>query len=214
MKTKIAIILLSAALSAIGADKDKSDSWSEGGALKMTLELIALPANDLQKVQIRLTVTNTGTNDIVLDRTLAAGFSLRFKTDLSEEFTRSDEKDVSTKENKKLDKPTPEAVFSRFVAVKPGHALSRSYDLSGPIQSVVEGHASDMESVHYGFYYEAMQTYQVPLKAKKLEVDAWYERGVWMMATVQFEEWYGQSAEKMGLWSGRARSNTLVIERK
>ena len=214
MKRKISILCICVAMCAVAADKETSQSWSEGGVLKMALELIALPDNDLQKAQIRLTVTNTGTNDIVLDKTLAAGVSLRFRTDMSEEFTRSDEKDVSTKETKKLDKPKPEAVGSRFVAIKPGQSLSRTYDLSGPERNVVEGHASDMESVHYGFYYEAMQTYQVPAAVKKLKVDAWYERGVWMMATAQFEEWHGQSAEKIGVWTGRARSNTLVIEER
>jgi hypothetical protein len=208
------MLLLGVAFSAAAADKNKSDSWSEDGVLQMTLELIAVPDNDLQEAQMKLTVTNTGTNDIVLDKTLAAGFSLRFKTDISEEFTRSDEKDVTTKETKKLDQPAPEAGGSRFVAIKPGQSLSRTYDLAGPVRGVVEGHASDMNHIHYGFYYEAMQTYQVPPKAKRLEVDAWYERGVWMMATVQFKEWYGKTAEKIGLWSGRARSNTLVIERK
>jgi hypothetical protein len=59
-----------------------------------------------------------------------------------------------------------------------------------------------------------MQAYHVPAKTKKLLVDAWYERGVWMMPTAQFQEWYGVSADKLGLWSGRARSNTLVIEKK
>ena len=81
-------------------------------------------------------------------------------------------------------------------------------------RDVVEGHASNMDSVHHGFYYEAMQTYQVPAEAKRLEVDAWYERGGWMMAATQFEEWYGQSAVKLGLWDGRARSNRLIIEKK
>lgn len=214
MKTMALMLLLCVALSAAAADKGKSDSWSEGGILKMTLELIALPDNDLQKAQMKFTVTNTGTNDIVLDKTLAAGFSLRFRTDLSEEFTYSADKNVMTKETKKLDRPTPETVSSRFVAMKPGQSLLRTYDLAGPVRAVVEGHASDMNSIHYGFYYEAMQTYQMPVKAKKLEVDAWYERGVWMMATAQFKEWYGQTAEEVGLWPGRARSNTLVIEKR
>ncbi len=202
------------ALSAIAADKDQSDSWSEDGVLKMSLELIALPDNDLQKAQMKLTVTNTGTNGIVLDKTLAAGFSLRFKTDLSAEHTRSDEKDVTPKEAKKLEKPTAEEVRARFVRLAPGQSLSCTFDLAKPNRDVVEGHASDMDHVHHGFYYEAMQTYQVPAGAKRLEVDAWYERGVWMMATAQFEEWYGQSAEKLGLWDGRARSNRLVVEKK
>jgi hypothetical protein len=202
------------ALSVIAADKDQSDSWSEDGVLKMSLELIALPDNDLQKAQMKLTVTNTGTNGIVLDKTLAAGFSLRFKTDLSAEHTRSDEKDVTPKEAKKLEKPTAEEVRARFVRLAPGQSLSCTFDLAKPNRDVVEGHASDMDHVHHGFYYEAMQTYQVPAGAKRLEVDAWYERGVWMMATAQFEEWYGQSAEKLGLWDGRARSNRLVVEKK
>lgn len=162
MKTKPLMVLLCVAFSAFAADKDASDSWSEGGVLKMALELVALPQNDYQKAQLKLTVTNTSTNDIVLDRTLAAGFSFRFQTDLSEEFTRSDEKDVSTKENKKLDKPTPEEVGSRFVAVKPGQTLSKTYDLSEPVRRVVEGHASDINSVHHGFYYTSVQRTPTP----------------------------------------------------
>jgi len=214
MRTTIVTMLLGAALGAVAAQAEPSDSWSEDGVLTMALELVALPDNDLQRAQMRLTVTNTGTSAIVLDRTLAAGFSLRFKTDLSAEFTRSDSKDVTAREVKRLEKPTAAEVGARFVRLAPGQSLSRTYDLAKPNRSVVEGQASDMESVHDGFYYEAMQAYRVPPEAKRMEVDAWYERGVWMMATAQFEEWFGQSAEEIGLWSGRARSNTVVIERK
>lgn len=195
----------------IATDPDPSGPWSEDGVLKMTLELVALPDNNLQKAQVKLTVTNTGTDGIVLDKTLAAGFSLRFKTDLSAEYTRSEANDVTSKELEKLGKPTAEEVRARFVRLAPGQSLSCMIDLAQPYRDVVEGHASDMDSVHHGFYYEAMHTRQVPSGAKRLEVDAWYERGVWMMATAQFEEWFGQSAENLGLWSGRARSNRLVI---
>lgn len=202
------------ALSAIAADKNESDSWSEDGVLKMTLELVALPDNNLQKTQMKLTVTNMGTNGIVLDKTLAAGFSLRFKTDLSAEYKRSDGKVVTANEVKKLEKPTVEDVRARFIRLAPGQTLSCMFDLAKPNRVVVEGHVSDMDGIHHGFYNEAMYTYQVPAEAKWLEVDAWYERGVWMMATVQFEEWFGQSAGKLGLWDGRARSNRLVVEKK
>ena len=201
-------------LSAIAAEKEQSGAWSEDGILTMALELVALPDNDLQKAQMKLSVMNKGTNVIILDKALAAGFSLRFKTDLSEEYTRSDEKDVKTKEVKILEKPTAEEVRARFVRLTPGQSLSRMFDLAKPIRKVVEGHATDMKMLHYGFYYEALQTYQIPAKAKRLELCAWYERGFWMMSGAQFEEWYGLSAEKIGLWTGRARSNTLVIQKK
>ena len=71
---------------------------------------------------------------------------------------------------------------------------------------------SDQDSVHYGFYYEALTQFVVPEKAKRLMVDAWYERGVWMMSVPQFEEWHGKSPDNIGLWNGRARSDTIKIE--
>jgi len=214
MKAKTAVILAWLAFPFIAAAAETSEAWSEDNVLIMNLELISIPSNDLQRAQIKLTVTNAGTNDIVLDKHLAAGFSLRFKTDMSAEFVRTDGKDVSSKEVEKLEKPKPETAAARFISLKPKESLSKLYDLSLPVRIVQEGHVSDMDSVHYGFYYESMVRYLVPPGTGKLLVDAWYERGVWMMATPQFKEWYGQTPEKIGIWRGRARSNTLIIHRK
>jgi len=209
----IALALILAGCTSIQSDR-KSLAWSEDNALLLDLQIVAVPQGDLQRAQLRLTATNTGTKPIVLDRELRAGFRLRFKTDLSEEFISSDDRDVSTNEVRKLDKPEPGAAKVRFVSLKPGDSLSRTYDLSKPMEMVVEGHMSDMDSVHYGFYYEEFSQFVVPSKAKELMVDAWYERGVWMMAVPQFEEWHGVSPEKIGLWQGRARSDTVTVKGK
>jgi hypothetical protein len=67
--------------------------------------------------------------------------------------------------------------------------------------------------LHHGFYYEEVVRYQVPVKARQLRVCAWLDR-VSMFSGRQFEAWHGVNAEKLGLWQGRARSNTLIVDKK
>jgi len=188
-----------------------NDPWSEDGVLELRLEPVRFPQHDLQRLQLRLTATNTGTEAIVLDREMCAGFSLRFETDLSEEPFHSDERDVSTEAAEALERPPADAARARFVALEPGESLSRTIDLARPVRAVVEGHLSDAEMVHYGFYGEAMMRVTVPEAASSLTATAWYERGVWMMAWPQFEEWHGASPDEVGLWQGRARSNSATV---
>lgn len=193
--------------------QQESLAWSEDDTLRLDLSVVAVPEGKLQRTQLRLTATNTSTNSIVLDKEMLAGFCLRFRTDLTEEPLHSDARDVSTREVARLDKPLPTAAAHRFVALKPGDKIARTYDLSQPMKTVCEGHMSDQNSVHYGFYYEALTQFVVPERAEALMVDAWYERGVWMMSVPQFEEWHGKSPEEIGLWGGRARSETITVKR-
>jgi len=188
--------------------------WSEDKALRMELKVLNDSNKDLNRIQLELKVTNISTNTLVLDKELAAGFNLRFRTDLTEDFTYSEQRDVSSKETSKIAKPETNTVAARFVALQPGMSLSRSYDLSRPIRSVHQGHWSDRNMVHHGFYYEALTRYRVPRRAKRILIDAWYERGVWWTADRQFEEWHGRSARDIGLWDGRAHSNTIIVEGK
>lgn len=192
-----------------GNELHESQAWSEDDALRLKLELITLRDNDLQNAQLLLKVSNVGTNALVLDKFMRAGFSLRFETDLSEQPVYSDERDVSQREVSKLERPKQEG--TRFVRLEPGGSLSRTINLSKPQPTVCEGHGTDSGSVHHGFYYESVVQYVVPPEAKELLVTAWYERGVWKMATAEFAKWHGQSAEESGIWRGRARSNTLLI---
>jgi hypothetical protein len=194
------------------ADMELLAPWSQEHALRMELIVLNGSNKDLNRVQLELKVTNISTNVLILDREVAAGFNLRFRTDLSERFVYSAERDVSSEETRRLPKPGTNAANTRFVALRPGESLSRSYDLSKPIRSVCQGHWSDREMVHHGFYYEADVLYRVPKRAKKLLIDVWYERGVWWTAADQFEQWHGRSAESIGLWGGRAGSNSVVVE--
>ncbi len=196
------------------ADTELLAASSEEDALKMELTVLKQPGKDLSGMQLQLKVTNTSTNNLVLDKELAAGFSLRFRTDLSDENVKSEERDVCWKEVSRFSKPSSAAASKRFVVLRPGKSLSRKYDLSKPVHSVIEGHSSDKNMVHRGFYYEATVRYAVPAGAKKVLIDAWYDRGVWMMATPQFQEWHGRSAQDLGVWDGRANSNTVSVERK
>lgn len=191
-----------------------ADFWSEGNVLAMHLDVIAVPSNDIQRARIKLTVTNTSTNTIVLDRNLDAGFGFRFKTDLSEKHTHSDDKDVSLTEGKQTKKPEVAEAKLRFVRLTPKSSISRVFDLSRPTKGIIEGHATDMDMVHHGFFYEAMVSYVVPTNATSISVDAWYERGVHWASVHEFTEWFGVDPSDLGLWEGRARSNTLTIEKQ
>ncbi len=188
-------------------------AWSEDNTLQLNLEAVAVPGGDLQHTVLRLSATNTGGRPLVLDKEMLAGFCLRFETDLTKSPVHSDARDVATQEIKKLDKPHPAEAEKRFVTLKPGDSISRIIDLAKPLKTVCEGHMSDQDSVHYGFYYEALTQFIVPENATRLLVDAWYERGVWMMSVLQFEEWHGRSPADIGLWKGRARSDTLAVEK-
>ena len=195
-----------------GSRLKPSPGWSAEGALDLKLELLAVPDHDLQRAQFKLTVSNVGPHDVVLDQDLTVGFSLSFKTDLSEEDVRSDKRDVSAEVVERLAKPAPEAARDRFVVVQPGAALVRIFDLAQPARVEHQGHASDLEMRHHGFYYEAITRFHVPPAARTLQVEVWHE-DVWMMATPQFAEWHGASAETLGLWPERARSNSIVIRK-
>jgi len=208
------VLLASVVLNCPAIELKETKASSEDNALDMKLELVALPDNDLQKAQFKLTVTNASRAPLVLDKELITSFGPGFKTDLSEEIFHDDKKDVSLQEAEKLDKPKPDAAAERFLPLKPGEALSRMYDMAKPMKVVEEGHGTDKNHAHHGFYYEAMMRYHVPPAAKKLLVTVYYERGVWMMATAQFEQWHGKSAEALGVWNGRACSNSLLIEKK
>jgi hypothetical protein len=155
---------------------------------------------------------NASAKEIVLDKILVAGFSLRLKAEILEKDGTLGEMEAIAGETKALEKPGPEAAGTRFVSVKPGDSLSRNYDLAGPIRYVVQGHETDRNHIHHGFYGEVTGKFSVPSGARKLIVEAWYERGFWRMAHDQFEEWFGRSGAKIGLWTGRARSNRLVLK--
>ena len=187
--------------------------WSEDDTLWLDLEALQPLPVDLQDIKLKLTVTNLASKSIVLDKECSAGFSLRFKTDLSQELIFSDENDVSTKELQKLSKPAPDVARNRFVELQPKKTFSRVFDLSQAVRTVREGHGTYANGAHVGFYYEAEVQYLVPPKVNKLFIDAWYERGV-MMAWPQFKDWFGVGIDELGVWSGRARSNTVVVERK
>jgi hypothetical protein len=123
----------------------------------------------------------------------------------------SDERDVTSREIGKLPQPKADAVALRFVQLRPSDSLVRFFDLSGPVQTVTEGHVSDMNSVHFEFYYESLTQYQVPDATNQVIVDMSYEGGVLMMSVPQFTRWHGKSPADLGLWTGRARSDRITI---
>ena len=97
-QTLIIIILASFFAGCVSIQvKKESHAWSEGNTLHLDVEMVSVPDNDLQRVCLRLTAINTGTNSLMLDKEMLAGFSLRFKTDLSEQYFRSDEQDQNKK---------------------------------------------------------------------------------------------------------------------
>ena len=213
MKMKTRYVLLTVFMTACACVVSWADSWSEDDTLAMRLAVIEIPSNDLQRARIKLTVTNTSTNTIVLDRDLDAGFGFRFKTDLSEKYIHSDDKDVSLVEGERIKKPDRAGAKRRFVRLKPKGSLSRVFDLSRPTKGIIEGHATDMDMVHHGFFYEAMVRYAVPSNVTSISIDAWYERGVHWASIHEFTKWFGTDPEKLGIWDGRARSNTVTIEK-
>jgi hypothetical protein len=212
--TGIALIAAAVVFPTIAKENNGADAWSEDNAMKMSLELVELPGNDLQRAVLKLTVTNTGEADLILDRELAVGFVLSFETDLTKEGWLRYENHVTTKETKRIDKPKPRDVKSRFVRLKPRHSLSRTYDLARPVREVISGWAVGPGVAPAGSYYEATRTYHVPAKATRLSIIMWYERGSWEMTEPQFKKWFAKSPQEIGLWEGRARSNTLVIQKE
>ncbi|MBM4038620.1 MAG: M56 family metallopeptidase [Planctomycetes bacterium] len=195
-----------------GAALAPQPGWSEWDALRLDLEVLAVPGGDLQRTQLKLTATNTRPNDLVLDRELVAGFDLSFLTGLEDPVFYREGRNVSCEVVEKLPKPRPEEAATRFVSLKPGQSLSRVLDLSKPIQCVEQGHASDYEHRHAGHYSESMIRFTVPSAAKELRVEVWYKRGLRLMAATQFAEWHGRGFGDLSLWVGRARSNAVVIQ--
>ena len=70
------------------------------------------------------------------------------------------------------------------------------------------------KEAHIGFYYETEENLRVPPTAKKLIVRIVYDGRVWGTAHRQFEEWFGRSEEKCGMWQGRAESNPVTVEKQ
>ncbi|MCX7049915.1 MAG: hypothetical protein NTX50_31090 [Candidatus Sumerlaeota bacterium] len=209
------LLVLSLGTAGVAAASPETLGWSEDNALSLTLELIAVPDNDLHRAQIKLTVANITTYPIVLDKELVVGFSLRLMPELSDMATTEDLQNVAPKKTDEvIVKPATEAGRQRFAPLAPGQSWSRIYDLQKPMKTVFEGHMSNKNMIHYGFFSEQMSRYEIPPKARKLFAEVHYERGVWMMAKPQFKDWFGVSVEEIKLWQGRAVSNTLVIEQK
>jgi hypothetical protein len=196
--------------------------WSEGGVLRLELTVLNATNKDLSRIQLELKVTNAGTNALVLDKELVAGFGFQFRSELPEgsfydQSFYSQEREVTYKELSKLPKPTANSIKDRFVSLAPGMSLSQTYDLSKPIRAEVDGHSTTTNSVNSAkgrdaVYYEALMRCRVPRPVKKIYIDVSYDR-VWTIAARQFAEWYGRSGEDIGLWPGRAHSNTVVLER-
>jgi hypothetical protein len=196
----------------------EGQAWSEDGALALRLEVVKPPVEELRQTRLKLTATNTGKKDLILDAELLVGFALRFRTDLSDGVISSKDRDVTEEEVKKWEKPEPEAARKRFVKLAPGQSLARVIDLSQPIRTVQQGHATyasedGKASYHRGFFYEADVRHQVPPRAKKLAIEVTYERGVWPFARPQFADWFGMEFGQSGVWDGRASSNRVTVER-
>lgn len=215
----IAIILQQAAPTQKQPDKyDEVKGWSEDDTLVLKLEVVRPPATKWAQTQLKLTVTNTNKKPIVLDKELSVGFGLLFETNLKDGNVISEDRDVTNKEEKQLDKPKPNEVQARFVKLAPGQTLTRIIDLSKPNRTQHSGHRTyGVEGggrAHVGFYYEAEERYNVPPDVKRLVAEVYYDGSVWFTAVKEFEEWFGKSQQQIGQWRGRAKSNQLVIEKK
>jgi hypothetical protein len=186
------------------------DSWSDESALKLTLNLIKRPTNDLSQSTLRLTVKNTSPKPIVLDSECLCGFRLQFEIDRRDPDSDEDAP-VSLQELRQLPKPPPGVGRTRFVPLEPGRSISRSWDLSGPVPYVVEGHRTDLQRVHRGFFYEAEGRYQIPQNVRQITIRARYRGDVWFTAIHAFNEWFGVNYDELKLWNGQAESNAVVI---
>jgi hypothetical protein len=217
-KLLLAWLSLIGVSSAAGAGLDGAQKAKGGGddtALALKLEVVERPDGDLRQAKLRLTATNTSKQDIILDTELLVGFQLKFETDIgSKDAFVSEDRDVTPEEVKRWSKPTREAARKRFAKVAPGQSRARDYDLSQPVRAVKEGHATLKDKRHVGFYYEADIRYRLPPRAKKLFIQVSYQGEVWMFAESEFEEWFGVSVAKSGLWQGQTVSNTVTVEKK
>jgi len=200
------------------SDGAESEGRREDDALRLALEVVERPKTNLSQTRLKLTVTNASTKSIVLDKELSAGFSLSFKTDLTDKQDPDDpifspEHDVEWKEIKRLPKPSQQDTMQRFMPLKPGRSLSRTYDLSQPVVHVRQGHATDKNRVHHGFYYEAEYRLQIPPRASKLFITAAYRGKIYWRAETAFKTWFGFSTRDLKMWSGSASSNTIAVEK-
>lgn len=132
-----------------------AESRSKVNALSLRLEADKPVIRSLQETRLKLTVTNTSSESIVLDNDLVAGFGLKAEPYLSDGTLLSEERDVAAEGFRTLNKPSSEEAGKRFRKLGPGESLSRSYDLSQPIRHVVQGHGTYKNGGHVGFYYEA-----------------------------------------------------------
>src|SRR5262245_15879200 len=137
------------------------DSWSDENTLKLTLEVIERPTSDLGQTKLRLTAKNIGPKPIVLDSECLCGFRFHFEITGRDPNSEGNGR-VLLHEDKRLPKPAADVARSRFGPVQPGQAISRSWRLSGPIRMIVEGHATDLQRVHHGYFYEAEGHYEIP----------------------------------------------------
>jgi hypothetical protein len=223
MRSAVAILMfVGLAAGSRAASLEPRVPWSEGGVLQLELSVLNTTNKDLGRIQLQLKVTNTGTNALILDKELVAGFAFEFRSELREgsfydQNFYAQEREVTFKELSKLPKPATNSIKDRFVSLAPGKSLSQTYDLSKPMRAEVDGHATtnstDGVKRHDGSYYEALMRCRVPRPVKKILIDVSYDQN-WQQAAQQFAQWYGRRAEDIGLWAGRAHSNTIVMERE
>ncbi len=183
----------------------------------LLLELTALnaPIRDFNKLKLQLKATNTGTNDLIVDKELVTNFSLRFATRTNGALGFSRDVDVENKEVSRLETPSTNAYKERFIALKPGKSIVREYDLARPLRIPNSGHMTVLEGrarIHHGFYYESMDQYIVPPAVEKLRVRV-FHGGVWPMAAHEFKQWHGRTSEELGLSESNTESNALIVEK-
>ncbi len=184
--------------------------WSEDNEVYLLVEPLPFDRSKLGSTRFRVTLTNTSKKDLIFDRELVTGINVRISSDDPLAKERGQDR-VVREEGKDLPVPPKDAWKARFVALKPGQSLTRDFDVSKPFRYVYQGHGTDMEGVHHGFYSEQTARLTVPADAPRIFVQVWYDRAVWMMARPQFIDWHGKNPEEIGVWNGRARSNLLRI---
>ncbi|MDB5348667.1 MAG: hypothetical protein JWP89_7044 [Schlesneria sp.] len=153
---------------------------------------------------VRIDVTNCTSGPIVWDSEFASFVCWDLRSD--------DGSRIEPISVKNLDRTESSVKKSRFVTIRPGELLSKSFDLTSPFRHLTHGHGSVISSngayFHVPTGVEEYVRFALPTTARDVLMSVQYNGDEDFGG---FNSWFGYSPAEIELWAGRTKSNEIRI---
>ncbi len=157
-----------------------------------------------ERLVVRIDVTNCSGAPIIWDSEFASFVNWDLRSDDGSRI-----EPISVKILERTESPRKK---SRFVAIKPGQLLSKTFDLTSPFRHFTHGHGSVIASngtyFHVPTGVEEQVKFVLPGTVQNVLMSVQYTGDEDFGG---FNAWFGYSPAEIKLWTGRAKSNEIRI---